>query len=341
MKKSISFGLMGLLFIPVISSAWATTDLSTLGSPDVTISPTSGPPGTQITVTVSNLPDLSSQQYPYPELYIYLPFSQPFGVTLSSHCQGQDCFPIYTYNDALNHNTADRTITFSLFSTSNPKPVYLNGLEDSVCDVVINGKTIERFSTLCNTKNEPLGTYQIKLAWALQSDLEQTRTAKTVQFTVTPSPSPSLPDVADNGNTIIRLYQYGIISESQFEAQLKGLGWNDEQIREAKAVIGKLPHQTGAPAPDQMQQIQQGVQKAAEANSQPEQTTQTEPYVQVETIPNPNLEQKSQLPTQVQTENSSQQNSPSWTMITIGATIGAAAAIAGGIFAIRTRKVTN
>lgn len=334
---------MGLLFIPVISSAWATTDLSTLGSPDVTISPTSGPPGTQITVTVSNLPDLSSQQYPYPELYIYLPFSQPFGVTLSSHCQGQDCFPIYTNGDSINHNTADRTITFSLFSTSNPKPVYLNGLENSVCDVVINGKTIERFSTLCNTKNEPLGTYQIKLAWALETNPDQTRTVKTVQFTVTPSPSPSLPDVADNGNTIIRLYQYGIISESQFEAQLKALGWNDEQIREAKAVIGKLPHQTGAPSPDQMAQIQQGVQKAAEANSQPDQTTQTEPYVQVETIPNPIVQQKSEPPaTQVKSDTTpSQQYGSSWNWITIGATIGAAAAIGGGIFAVRTRKVTN
>src|SRR5437899_886335 len=180
---------MGLLFIPVISTAWATTDLSTLGSPYVTISPTSGPPGTKITVTVSNLPDISSEQYPYPELYIFLPFSQPFGVTLSSHCQGQDCFPIYTYNDALNHNTADRTLTFSLFSTHNPKPVYLNGLENSVCDVVMNAKTIERFSTLCNTKDEPTGTYQIKLAWALETDQDKIYPVKAVQFTVTPSSS--------------------------------------------------------------------------------------------------------------------------------------------------------
>ncbi|OLE39400.1 MAG: hypothetical protein AUF74_02005 [Thaumarchaeota archaeon 13_1_20CM_2_38_5] len=343
MNKSISFGLIPLLFIPVISSAWATTDLSTLGSPDVTITPTSGPPGTEITITVSNLPDISKEQYPYPELYIYLPFSQPFGVTLSNHCEGQDCFPIYTYNDAINHNAADRTVTFSLFSTNNPKPVYLNGLENSVCDVVMNAKTIERFSTLCNTKDEPTGTYQIKLAWALQSDLEQTQTAKTVQFTVTPgSPSPP-PQTAENASTITKQYQNGEISEAQFEAKLKALGWNDEDIRQAKAVAGKL-HQSGAPAPEQMQQIQQGVQKAAELNSQPtEQTVQTEPYVQVETIPNPAVQQKSEQPTvQVDTgANSSQQNNASWNMVTIGASIGAAAAIGGGIFAVKTRKVRN
>ena len=186
---------MGLLFIPVISTAWATTDLTSLGSPNVTITPTSGPPGTKITVTVSNLPDISKENYPYPELYIYLPFSQPFGVTVPSHCGGEDCLPVYTHDDALAHNFADRTITFSLFSVTNPNPVYLNGLENSVCDVIMNGKTIERYSTICNTKDEPTGTYQIKLVWTLQSDQEQTSTARTVSFTVTPGAPPSTPQV--------------------------------------------------------------------------------------------------------------------------------------------------
>ncbi len=331
---------MGLLFISGIMPALATTDLSVIPSPDVSITPNAGPPGTEITITVSNLPDISKEQYPYPELYIYLPFSQPFGVTVASHCQGQDCFPIYTHDDAINHRMGDRTITFSLFSTNNPKPVYLNGLEDSVCDVVINDKTIERFSTICNTKNEPVGTYQIKLAWALETDPENTITAKTVQFTVTPGSPPPPPQTADNGNSVIQQYQNGLITEAQFEAKLKALGWNDEQIRQAKAVAGKL-HTSGSPAPDQMQQIQQGIQKAAEQTTQTDQAPQTEPYVQVETIPNPTL-QKSQPTTQEKTgDNSSQQNNLYWTMITIGASVGAAAAIGGGIFAIRTRKVTN
>src|SRR5437899_236503 len=331
---------MGLLFIPVISTAWATTDLTALGSPNVTINPTSGPPGTKITVTVSNLPDISKEQYPYPELYIYLPFSKPFGVTVPSHCGGEDCYPIYTYDDALAHNLADRTITFSLFSVTNPSPVYLDGFENSVCDVTMNGKTIERYSTICNTKDEPTGTYQINLVWTLQSDQEQTSTARTVSFTVTPGSPPSTPQVTYNGgNAIIKQYQNGDITEAQFEAKLRAIGWNDEQIRQAKAIIGKL-HTPGAPADYQMQAIQQGVQKAEQANSQPKTTQPTvpttqEPTVQVETIPNPTVQPNVQT-----SSNSAQQNS--WAMITIGASIGAAAAIGGSVFVLKkTRKVTN
>src|SRR5438445_11001972 len=145
---------MGLLFIPVISTAWATTDLTSLGSPNVTINPTSGPPGTKITVTVSNLPDISKEQYPYPELYIYLPFSKPFGVTVPSHCGGEDCYPIYTHNDSINQNFGNRTITFSLFSMNNPNPILNNGHENTVCDVVVNNVIVQRYSSLCNTKDE-------------------------------------------------------------------------------------------------------------------------------------------------------------------------------------------
>ncbi|MGI0074926.1 MAG: hypothetical protein ACREA5_03165, partial [Nitrosotalea sp.] len=138
--KSTLLLLIGLGAIPLCNAVWA-ADLSTLGSPYVSISPNSGPPGTKITITVSHIPDISKTSYPYPDLYIYLPFSQPFGTTLPSHCGGQDCFPIYTHDDALNNDFADRTITFSLPSTSNPKPVFLNGFENSVCDVTVNGKT--------------------------------------------------------------------------------------------------------------------------------------------------------------------------------------------------------
>src|SRR5207245_8072197 len=133
----------------------------------------------------------------------------------------------------------------------------------------------------------------------LQSDQEQTSTARTVSFTVTPGAPPSTPQVTYNGgNDIIKQYQNGEITEAQFEAKLRAIGWNDEQIRQAKAVIGKL-HTAGAPAQYQMQAIQEGVRKAAEQATQPaEQTIQTpqEPSVQVETIPNPALEQKTQQP---------------------------------------------
>lgn len=239
-----------MMAVSLCDQAWATTDLETLGSPNVTISPSSGPPGTKVTIMISNLPDTSKENYPYPDLYIYLPFSQPFGQSLQSHCGGLDCFPVYTYDDALKHNLVNRTITFSLPSTSNPKPVFLNGMENSVCDIVLNGKTVERFSTLCNAKDEPTGTYKINLAWALESDLEKTYVVKTIQFTVTQgSPSQSI-QTAENGDLILKEYQNGTIGQSVFYAKLRSLGWNDEQIRQALAVIGKLPHQMGGSGPD-------------------------------------------------------------------------------------------
>jgi hypothetical protein len=249
--------VIGLGVIPLCNAVWATTDLSTLGSPYVTISPNSGPPGTKITIIVSHIPDISKTNYPYPDLYIYLPFSQPFGTTLTSHCGGQDCFPIYTHDNALNHDFADRVITFSLPSTNNPKPIFLNGFENSVCDVTVNGKVMERFSTLCNTKDEPQSTYQIKLAWMFESDSEQVYTTKLIPFLVTSGSFPSESPIADNGNTILQEYQNGTISQAQFYTELKSRGWTDEQIRQALAVIGKLPHQMGIFGPDSKLSIYQ------------------------------------------------------------------------------------
>ncbi len=324
---------MGLLLIPVLGQAWATTDLTTLHSPNISITPTSGPPGTKITVTITNLPDISKETYPYPELYIYLPFSKPFGVTVPSHCGGEDCLPVYMHDDALRHDFADRAITFSLFSTSNPKPVYLNGFENSVCDIVMNGKTIERFSTLCNTKDEPTGTYQIRLAWALQSDLEQSYTTNTVQFTVTPGSPPATPQVADNGNAILKQYQNNQISRAEFESKLKALGWNDEQIRQAEAVVGKLPHQLGAPAPDQFKQVHEGAAKAEQV------ATPSQPI----STPSAQLSEQSTITSSSdqQTISSPQQNS-SWAVATVLASVAVVAAIGGGIVAVKqARKISR
>jgi len=249
--------LIGLTIIPLCYAAWATTDLKTLGSPDITISPNSGPPGTKITITVSNLPDTSSEVYPYPDLYIYLPFSQAFGTTLSSQCKGQDCFPIYTHADALNHDFSNRIITFSLPGINNPSPVFLNGFENSICDISVNGKTAERFPTLCNTNDQPQGIYQIKFAWALETDLKQSYVVKTIPFIVTPALSSPSTQVADNGDAILKEYLNGTISQDQFYSKLKARGWNDEQIRQALGVLGKLPHQMGEVGPDSNLQIKQ------------------------------------------------------------------------------------
>lgn len=366
---------MILILLPILNHAWATTDLSTIGSPVVSISPTSGPPGTNITITVTNIPDISKEIYPYTDLYLYLPFSESFGTTVQSQCGGEDCFPIYTHDDALNYDFANRTITLTTFSTSNPSPVYLNGFENSVCDVIVNGKTVERYSTLCNTKDQPTGTYEIKFSWGLENYPEQSYTVKTMQFTVTPgSPLPP-PQAADNGNSIITAYQNGQIPEQQFETELKALGWNNEQIRQALAEIGKLPQQMGASVPDEIQQIPQGVEKAAEQSAQQPQSTlqQNSSSTQIST---PQSTEQTTIPTgqvtispeqttistgqnvsaasqyQIQQEQSSPevqtntgtvtQNNSLWYVITILSSIGGAAAIASSIFVLkRTRKITN
>ena len=350
-----------MMLVGIIScgSAWATTDLATLGNPNVTISPTSGPPGTIITITVSHLPDISKEAYPYPELYIYLPFSQPFGVTIPSHCGGQDCFPIYTHDDSLKQNFGDRTITFSLFSKDNPNPISNNGYVNSVCDVVVNTVVLERYSTLCNTKDEPAGTYQINLVWTLETNLDQSYTTKTVQFTVTPGSPSAPPEVAENGNTVIKQYQSGKINGTEFVSKLRALGWNDEQIRQALAVMGKLPHQTGSMGPDNTQEVLQKINASKnnveksnpaviENNTLPSSQPTSEPVpVQVpesttvqtpeSTIPAPGINdsQQNNLPVPVQ------QNNSSWNVIIIGSSIAAVTVVVGVVFVFKmTRKST-
>jgi hypothetical protein len=348
---------MGLATIP-ISAAWANTDLNATGSPDVTISPNSGPPGTKITVTISHIPDISKSNYPYPDLYIYLPFLQPFGTTLSSHCGGQDCFPVYTHDDALKHDFADRIITFSLPSTSNPKPVFLNGMENTICDIAVNGKIIERFSTLCNTKVEPQGLYQINLAWMLESDSEQRHIVKTIPFIVTAKAPSSSSPIADNGSTLLKEYENGTISQAQFYAQLKSRGWTDEQIRQALAVIGKLPHQMGITGPDNrlsFSQVNSTIISESNASSKTNvvNVEPTLPEIKSDTNASKddfkqNPQNNSILATQQNTstiqpmQNNSTilhpQNNPLWSYIIIGLSILAVAIMSAVVIFVKTQR---
>lgn len=356
--RKILLVLSGFVLFPLCNSVWATTDLDTLGSPDVVMSSNSGPPETEITITVSHIPDISKTSYPYPDLYIYLPFSQPFGTPIASHCGGQDCFPIYRHDDALNHDFADRTITFSLPSTSNPKPVFLNGMENTVCDITINGKVVERFSTLCNTKDEPQGSYQIKLAWALESDLSQIHVVKTIPFIVTPSGLSSFSTpVADNGDILLKEYQNGTISQAKFYAELKSKGWTDEQIRQALAVIGKLPHQMGISGPDNKLSFSQ-VNSSVDSSN----VTSESSVKKIETIPpviksyinastsilqqKPDNSSHSSIQTAALTVQSVQsdstippsQNNFPWNGIIIGLSISAATIMAGVVIFVKTQR---
>ncbi|MDE1862567.1 MAG: hypothetical protein KGI33_06620 [Thaumarchaeota archaeon] len=350
-----------LPLLAVSGQAWAVSDLGTLPAPDVSISPASGPPGTNVTITISGIPDISNETYPYADLYIYLPFSQQFGVTPQSQCGGEDCFPVYTHDMAVNHDFANRTVTFSLFSTGNPAPVYLDGLENSVCDVSVNGRIAERYFTLCNTKDQPAGTYEIKIGWAEENAPQISTIVKTVAFTVTQgSPSPPAQKV-DNGNSIIQAYQDGRISEADFYNGLSALGWNSQEIREALGAIGRLPHQMGAPVPQEMQQIQEGLQKAG-AGANPVQAVQALKEKAQQAV-SASRQETVQLAAKVQLtayRHETQADAPAvpqvlpaagttaaqggsfWTVVTIAASAGAAAAVGAGVLAARrTHKITN
>ena len=249
LKKPLAFTLI-LLLIP-FSQAWAAYDGSHLREPDITMTPTSGPPGTKITITVENFPDISDEPYPYPDFYIYLPFAAAaVGTNVPGPCGTEMCFPIYTYEDAQRKNFADKTITFTLFSLTNPKPVYLSGLPHSVCDIIVNSKVQQSYSEICNTKSQPTGEYEIKFAWATKTKPDKPYFIKALKFTVTEGTPPPEPEGLRLDQTLMQLYKDGVISEQTFEDELKGLGYSDEEIRQAKAVLGKLPHQENAEPPE-------------------------------------------------------------------------------------------
>ncbi|MEM2785119.1 MAG: hypothetical protein QXW37_04515 [Candidatus Nitrosotenuis sp.] len=54
-----------------------------------------------------------------------------------------------------------------MFSTQNPKPTLQSGQWESVCDLKVNERTITRYGTICNEKDQPLGEYEIKFAWGI------------------------------------------------------------------------------------------------------------------------------------------------------------------------------
>ena len=263
MKKLLSFVILSiLLIIPISNQAWAKYDASHIREPEITVTPTSGPPGTEITITVSNFPDISDEPYPYPDFYVYLPFSKAIGTNVPSQCGGETCFPIYTYEDAQRGNFADKTVTFTLFSVTNPKTVMQSGLLHSVCDIIVNEKIQQSFGDECYKINQPPGDYEIKFAWATKTHPDEPYVLKTVTFTVTEGGEAPEATSENPADVIIKQYELGLISEEEFEKRLKDLGYSSDDIRQAKALIRKLPHQIGGQAPEQQKAIEEGIKKA-------------------------------------------------------------------------------
>lgn len=255
------------------------------GMPDIAITPSSGPAGTEIEIKVKNMPPPPKGNDPRIEFFVYLPFVTALGDdNVKNNCDGEHCIPLYSFEEINADKVPPKTITFSLFSDQNPKPTLQNGMMESVCDVKINGVAVERYSTVCIDKNQPPGNYEIKFAWGIQRsnlfDIE-----KTITFTVTEGTADQNEKLKNPDDIILDKYKNGEITEEEFVKQLTSLGYDADDIRQAKALLGKLPHQQGSFAPEQKQAIEEGIKKAEEQSKMDrEQSETTENFVDQDTI---------------------------------------------------------
>lgn len=299
--KIAVFAIFSVLLInPAPSFAQEKFDSAQLGfgMPDITITPSSGPAGTEIEIKVKNMPSPPKGNDPRIEFFVYLPFVAALGDNnVKNNCDGEHCIPLYPFEEINADKVAPKTITFSLFSNQNPKPTLQNGLMESVCDVKINGQTVERYSTVCVDKNQPPGNYEIKFAWGIQrSNLFDVR--KTLTFTVTEGASAQNEELKNPDDIILDKYKNGEITEEEFVKQLADLGYDADDIRQAKALLGKLPHQQGSFSPEQKQAIEEGIKKAEEQSKldREQAENKTENFVGQDTVPEKTIpEEKSSM----------------------------------------------
>ena len=246
--------LMILLLVPIsnFSNIYGQSEFDSeamgLQMPIITMSPTSGPPGTEIEIKVTDMPSAPEELDPRIEFFVYLPFVSAIGSNVPSKCAGESCFALYSFEDVGENKFAPKTITFTLFSSSNPDPVVEAGWMESVCDLKINGQTTERFGKACIDLDQPLGDYEIKFGWGIElSDKYDVR--KNLTFTVTEKEFVQEQRQQDEDELVIEQFEEGLISESEFKARLAELGYDPEEVRQAQGLIGKLEHQEGFQTP--------------------------------------------------------------------------------------------
>ena len=219
-----------------------------LDMPTIEMTPSSGEPGTEIEIKVTSMPSMPEGIDPRTEFFVYLPFVSAIGHNVPLTCNGEGCFALYSFDEITQNKLAPKTISLILFSTTNPVPITQAGLRESVCDLKVNGETIERYSETCTDFDQPIGNYEIKFGWGIQtSELYDVR--KTLNFTVTEKTFVEEEKQLDEDELAMQQYEEGLISESEFEQKLTELGYDADKIRQAKALIGKLEHQEGFKTP--------------------------------------------------------------------------------------------
>lgn len=237
-------------FIDVFAQTEFDSEALGLQMPTISMTPTSGQPGTQIEIKVTNMPSAPDNIDPRIEFFVFLPFLSEIGGNVPYNCKGENCFPLYSFEEVGEDKFPPRTISFTLFSTTNPKPVVEAGLWDSVCDLKINGKKIERYGETCITFDQPIGDYDIKFGWGIQSSsTSQYDIRKTLTFTVLEKVLIPEQVQQDEDEFVIQQFEEGLISESEFKKRLAELGYDTEEVRQAQSLIKKLEHQEGFKTP--------------------------------------------------------------------------------------------
>jgi len=254
LSGNLTMILMIILLVPIafIPTIYAQTEFDTtamgLQMPTITMSPTTGQPGTEVEISITKMPPVPENTDPRMEFFVYLPFVSAIGNNVPNNCDGNSCFALYSFDEINQDKLAPKTITFTLFSTTNKVPVTQAGLRESICDLKVNGVTIQRYSETCTKVDQPARDYDIKFGWGIQSsDLFDVR--ETLTFTVLEKQL--VPEVReiDKDEIIIEEFQTGKISEKEFQEKLKELGYDDAGIRKLTGSIGKLPHQEGYKTP--------------------------------------------------------------------------------------------
>ena len=246
--------LLVLLLVPIstFSNIYGQSEFDSaamgLQMPTITMNPTSGQPGTEIEIKVTNMPSAPDGIDPRIEFFVYLPFVSAIGSNVPNNCAGESCFALYSFEEVGENKFAPKTITFTLFSSTNPKPLVNAGWMESVCDIKINGVTTERFGKACIDLDQPLGEYEIKFGWGIElSDRYDIR--KNLTFTVLEKEFVPEQIQQDEDEFVIEQFEEGLISESEFKERLAELGYDLEETRQAQALIGKLEHQEGYQTP--------------------------------------------------------------------------------------------
>jgi len=264
---ALVFAISAGMIIPN-SFSQSTFDSKTVGleMPTINMTPISGTSGTNVEISIENMPELPKDLDPRVEFFVFLPFflSQDSN-NVPQTCNGEKCFPLYAFDEIQQGKLSPKKITFTLFSKQNPKAILEGGFVQSVCDLKINGKIVERFGHACNEKDQPTGQYQVKFGWGIQQsgiyDIRETR----IFDVVVGSPSKEI----ESGNSydkLVQEFKSGLITIAQFQNGLINLDYSDPDVRQTKAIFNMLDNKFHSLSPADKKKITAACDKLRESS---------------------------------------------------------------------------